>query len=83
MAESNFDIDELTAAVTRCGIALKEANAAKDPDAVKKAQEQFKVAKGELKQAQKQAKMLRKKNKPAGEKKKKNQKEDNRSRFAK
>ena len=71
---NNFNIDELTAAVTKCGIALKEANAAKDAEAVKNAQEQFKVAKSELKKAQKLAKAARKKNKPAGGKKKKSKK---------
>ena len=59
----NFNIDELTAAVTRCGIALKEANAAKDPEAVKLAKESFDVAKSELKKAQKAAKAAKKKNK--------------------
>ena len=71
---NNFNIDELTAAVTKCGIALKEANAAKDAEAVKNAQEQFKVAKSELKKAQKLAKAARKKNKPAGGKNKKSKK---------
>ena len=41
----DFNIDELTAAVTKCGIALKEANAAKDSEAMTTAQEQFKIAK--------------------------------------
>ena len=59
----NFNIDELTAAVTRCGIALKEANAAKDPEAVKLAKESFGVAKSELKKAQKAAKAAKKKQK--------------------
>ena len=66
--ENMADIEALTAAVAACGLAVREASAANDADAVKKAQGKMDAAKMALKKAQKAAKASKKKDQPKKQK---------------